>query len=300
LERFSGIIVPMITPFTEDYKVDLEGLEWLVRFLEDSGVHGLFPASTTGEFVHLTREERDLVVERVIEAHRYTPVLPGVTANSTLEAIELARKYVDLGADGVIAAPPYYFKPRREGLLRHFSMLAEKVDSPILIYNIPSLTGNPVDVDLLLELASEYSNVVGVKITYPDLTYLRRVIIELKSLDREFSILTGIADLLLPNLMAGGDGGIVALANFAPKLLIELYNTYMENDCHTAVKVWRRILELSALYDIAETPVVVKEALHMIYGKIKPVVRPPLLPLDTGRRGKVRDLLAQEGLLSQA
>jgi len=189
LSGFNGVIVPMVTPFTEDYKVDLDGLEWLVRFLEDSGVHGLFPASTTGEFVHLTKEERDLVVGRVIEVHKYAAVLPGVTANSTLEAVELARKYVDLGADGVIAAPPYYFKPRREGLLHHFSLLAEKVDAPIIVYNIPSLTGNPVDADLLSQLASEYGNIVGVKITYPDLTYLRRVIIELKSMRRRFSIL---------------------------------------------------------------------------------------------------------------
>ena len=297
MPRFTGVIVPMITPFTYDYKLDFEGLDWLVEFLEDNGVHGLFPASTTGEFVHLSREERGQLVGRVIEAHKRSLVLPGVTANSTLEAIELARSYIDMGADGVIAAPPYYFKPRREGLLRHFSMLAEKTDAPIIVYNIPSLTGNPIQVDLLEELAREYSNIVGVKITHPDLTYLRRVIKALKTLNPRFSILTGIADLMLPNLMAGGDGGIVALANIAPELLVDLYNTYTRGDCSGAVSVWRRILELSTLYDIAETPVVVKEALSMIHPQIKPVTRPPLLPLDKEKREEVKHLLRQTGLL---
>ena len=298
MTRFTGVIVPMITPFREDYMVDLEALDWLVGYLEENGVHGLFPASTTGEFVHLTREERDLVVGRVIETHRHAAVLPGVTANSTLEAVELARRYVDMGADGVIVAPPYYFKPRRTGLLRHFSLLAEKVDAPVIIYNIPSLTGNPIEVDLLEELAGEYSNITGVKITHPDLTYLRRVIIRLKSLNKNFSILTGVADLMLPNLMAGGDGGIVALANLAPRLLIDLYDKYTRGDCQQAVAVWRKILELSALYDMAETPVVVKEALHMIHPEIKPVTRPPLLPLDVEKRGMLRSLLHRLGLLS--
>ncbi len=294
---FTGVIVPMITPFTSNYRLDLEGLDWLVEFLEDNGVHGLFPASTTGEFVHLTREERDQLVGRVIEVHRRALVLPGVTANSTLEAVELARSYIDMGADGVIAAPPYYFRPRREGLLHHFSTLAEKIDASILVYNIPSLTGNPIEVDLLEELAREYSSIAGVKITHPDLTYLRRVIKALKTLNPWFSILTGIADLMLPNLMAGGDGGIVALANITPKLLVDLYNTYTRGDCMGAVAIWMKILELSTLYDIAETPVVVKEALHMIHPQIKPVTRPPLLPLDQEKRGEVKLILRQQGLL---
>ncbi|MCE4614305.1 MAG: dihydrodipicolinate synthase family protein, partial [Desulfurococcales archaeon] len=215
-----GIIVPMITPFQEDYSLDFDGVKWLVEFLEDNNAHGLFPASTTGEFVHLSREERDSLVRLVVEHHRRSLVLPGVSSNSTLEAVEFGRRYVDLGVDGVIATPPYYFKPRREGLFQHFATLAENVDSPVIIYNIPSLTGNLLTVDLLRDLTSEYSNLVGIKITYPDFTYLRRAIIELKEVNPQFSILTGIGDMLLPNLMAGGDGGVVALANFDPKLLV--------------------------------------------------------------------------------
>lgn len=292
-----GIIVPMITPFQEDYSLDVDGVKWLVEFLENNGVHGLFPASTTGEFVHLSREERDSLVSMVVDHHKRALVLPGVSANSTLEAVEFGRKYVDMGVDGVIATPPYYFKPRKEGLFRHFGTLAEKIDAPVIIYNIPSLTGNLLTVDLLSDLIKEYSNLVGIKITYSDFTYLRRAVIELKEVNPSFSILTGIGDMLLPNLMAGGDGGVVALANFDPKLLVGLYETYVSGNLDAAVSLWRRVLELSEVYDIAETPVVIKEALHLIKGVIKPITRPPLLPLDEARRRILVEKLSRLGLL---
>jgi 4-hydroxy-tetrahydrodipicolinate synthase len=293
-----GIIVPMITPFREDYSLDVDGVTWLVEFLESNGVHGLFPASTTGEFVHLSREERDELVELVVEYHKRALVLPGVSANSTMKAVEYGRKYVDLGVDGVISTPPYYFKPRREGLFRHFGTIAERVDAPVIIYNIPSLTGNLLTVDLLRDLISEYSNIVGVKITYSDFTYLRRAVIELKQVNPRFSILTGIGDMLLPNLMAGGDGGVVALANFDPKLLVGLYETYVSGNLEAAVALWRRVLELSEIYDIAETPVVIKQTLYLIKGVIKPVTRPPLLPLDEARLKVLVEKLSRLGLLA--
>ncbi|MEB3756303.1 MAG: dihydrodipicolinate synthase family protein [Desulfurococcales archaeon] len=294
-----GIIVPMITPFQEDYSLDVDGVKWLVEFLENNGVHGLFPASTTGEFVHLSREERDSLVSMVVDHHKRALVLPGVSANSTLEAVEFGRKYVDMGVDGVIATPPYYFKPRKEGLFRHFGTLAEKIDAPVIIYNIPSLTGNLLTVDLLSDLIKEYSNLVGIKITYSDFTYLRRAVIELKEVNPSFSILTGIGDMLLPNLMAGGDGGVVALANFDPKLLVGLYETYVSGNLDAAVSLWRRVLELSEVYDIAETPVVIKEALHLIKDVIKPITRPPLLPLDEARRRVLVEKLSRLGLLEE-
>jgi len=297
LVNIRGIIVPMITPFQEDYSLDVDGVKWLVEFLENNGVHGLFPASTTGEFVHLSREERDSLVSMVVDHHKRALVLPGVSANSTLEAVEFGRKYVDMGVDGVIATPPYYFKPRREGLFRHFGTLAEKIDAPVIIYNIPNLTGNLLTVDLLSDLIKEYSNLVGIKITYSDFTYLRRAVVELKEVNPSFSILTGIGDMLLPNLMAGGDGGVVALANFDPKLLVGLYETYVSGNLEAAVSLWRRILELSEVYDIAETPVVIKEALHLIKGVIKPITRPPLLPLDEARRRVLVEKLSRLGLL---
>ncbi|MCE4606557.1 MAG: dihydrodipicolinate synthase family protein [Desulfurococcales archaeon] len=293
-----GIIVPMITPFREDYTIDADGSKWLVEFLENNGVHGLFPAGSTGEFVHLSRDERDSLVSLVVGSHKRALVLPGVSANSTLEAIEFGRKYVDLGVDGVIATPPYYFKPRREGLFQHFGNLAEKIDAPVIIYNIPSLTGNLITVDLLRDLIWEYSNISGIKITYSDFTYLRRAIIELKEVNPRFSILTGIGDMLLPNLMAGGDGGVVALANFDPKLLVGLYKTYVSGNLEASVSLWRRLLELSEIYDIAETPVVIKEALHLVRGIIKPVTRPPLLPLDDARRKALVEKLSRLGLLA--
>ncbi len=292
-----GIIVPMITPFNEKLEIDFEALKWLVEFLEDSGVHGLFPASTTGEFVHLSREERDALVESVVEYHGRSMVLPGISSNNTLEAVEYGRRYIDLGVDGVIVTPPYYFKPRLEGVKRHFSIIAEKLDTRVVIYNIPSLTGITLPVGLVADLAEEYSNIAGMKITYNNFTYLRQAILSLKQVNKDFSILTGIADMLLPNLMAGGDGGIVALANFAPRLLVNLYTSYIEGELEKAILYWRKILGLSRLYDIAETPVVIKETLHKLYGTVKPYTRPPLLPLPGEARTKLETILGEAGLI---
>jgi len=220
-----GIIVPMITPFKEDLSIDFEATEWLVERLERGEVDGIFPYSTTGEFVHLSEEEGVSLAEKVIDSSKRAMILPGISSNSTDTSIRLGRRMKEIGANGVVVTPPFFFKLREEHLILHFSTIADKVDLPIILYNIPALTGNMISVSAVMKLAEEHSNIAGIKVTYDSISYMRNLM-EVKSVRRDFSILTGLDDHLFNTLAIGGDGGIVACANIAPELHVSLYRSF--------------------------------------------------------------------------
>ncbi len=276
---FSGVIVPMITPFEEDLSLDLDAARWLARWLADSQVSGIFPYSTTGEFVHLKEEEGLRLVEAVLdEVGGRVKVIPGISSNDTERAIELGRKMKDLGVDGVIATPPFFFKLKEDHLYLHFSRIAERVDLPLIVYNIPSLTGNMVPVNVYRRLVSEHSGVVGAKVTYDSVAYMRNLILEVKSIRKDFSVLTGLDDHLLNVLAMGGDGGIMACANFAPEIHVGIYRAFMEGDLERAVELHRRLMKVVRVYDVASSfPTAIKTALSLMGTPIKPYVRPPLI-----------------------
>lgn len=295
---FHGIIVPMVTPFRKDLSLDRGGASWLARRLVSRGVHGLFPNSTTGEFVHLSVEEAVELVEAVLEAAGGKAwVLPGITANSTQQAVELGRAFRDLGVDGVIAAPPYFFKPSGEALEKHFSTIAGRVELPLIVYNIPSTTGISIPVKVYARLASEHSNVVGAKVTLDSLTYLRRLVQEVKTLRKDFSVFTGIDDHLLPALLLGGDGGVVALANVVPQIHLELYESWRKGRLEEAISAYRRILSLARIYDVASSfPTAIKTALKVSGTPIQPYVRPPLYPEPPEVEEAIRHILVETGV----
>jgi 4-hydroxy-tetrahydrodipicolinate synthase len=285
--KFHGVITPMITPFKEDLSMDVEVVRWLVRYQVEGGVHGIFPNSTTGEFVHLSRDESVLLVKIVLEeAHGWVKVIPGISSNSTAHSLELGKVFRDFGVDGVIVTPPFFFKPTYEGLKKHFSTIAEKLDIPVIVYNIPSTTGINIPIQMYLELASEYSNIVGAKVTFDSFTYLRNLIIDLKSVRSDFSIFTGLDDMFLPALMMGGDGGIMALANATPKLHREIYDGWREGDFQKAYNAWKTLLRIVKVYDYTSSfPSAVKILMKLMGSPVKPYVRPPL----TMEKGEVED-----------
>lgn len=271
-----GIIVPMITPFKEDLSIDFEATEWLVERLERGEVDGIFPYSTTGEFVHLSEEEGVSLAEKVIDSSKRAMILPGISSNSTDTSIRLGRRMKEIGANGVVVTPPFFFKLREEHLILHFSTIADKVDLPIILYNIPSLTGNMISVSAVMKLAEEHSNIAGIKVTYDSISYMRNLM-EVKSVRRDFSILTGLDDHLFNTLAIGGDGGIVACANIAPELHVSLYRSFRKGDLNKAVEVHRRICKLVKLYDVASYfPTSIKTAMKLLGYPVKPYVRKPL------------------------
>lgn len=276
--RFYGIITPFITPFKEDLSIDLDGVRWLVKYQIDNGVHGIFPNSTTGEFVHLSRDESILLVKTVLdEVKDGVWVLPGISANSTLHCIELGKIFIDIGVNGVIVTPPFFFKPSYDKLKMHFSIIAEKIDLPIIVYNIPSTTGINIPIQMYKELSLEYNNIAGAKITYDSFSYIRNLIFEVKNVRKDFAILIGLDDMFLPVLSMGGDGGIMALANAVPKLHRTIYDYWINRDLKSAYQYWMILLKLVRIYDFASSfPTAVKTLLKLMGKPIKPYVRPPL------------------------
>jgi 4-hydroxy-tetrahydrodipicolinate synthase len=297
LARFYGVVVPLITPFREDLSVDLEAVRWLVRYQVEGGVHGVFPNSTTGEFVHLTRDEAITLTRAVLEeVGGRVWVIPGVSANYTEDCVSLGRVFRDLGVDGIIATPPFFFKVSGERLRLHFTKILEAVDLPLVIYNIPATTGINVPIELYVELAGEYSNLAGAKVTYENFTYIRRLIQEVKAVRRDFAVLTGLDEMLLPVLMMGGDGGIMALANAYPQLHRAVYDAYVSGDLAGALDAWRRLLRLVRVYDYATSyPTAVKTLLKVMGAPVKPYVRPPLTPEKPEVEERIRRVVEELG-----
>lgn len=295
--QFKGIIVPMITPFKEDLSLDFEATEWLVERLERGGVDGIFPYSTTGEFVHLSEEEGISLAEKVIDSAKRAMILPGISSNSTEASVRLGRKMKEIGANGVVVTPPFFFKLKEEHIISHFSTIADKVDLPIILYNIPALTGNMISVNAVMKLAREHSNISGIKVTYDSISYMRNVV-EVKSVRKDFSVLTGLDDHLFNTLAIGGDGGIVACANIAPELHVSLYRSFRQGDLNRAVEVHRRICKLVKLYDVASYfPTSIKTAMKVLGYPVKPYVRKPLSQEPVEVEESILGILRDAGLV---
>lgn len=273
-----GIITPMITPFNKNYEIDYVGIEWLINHLIRGGVNGVFPNSTTGESASLLLEEKKKLIEKVVElVDGRTKVLPGIGGNTTLEVIELGRFAKDIGADGGIVITPYFFKPTPDELKKHYGKIAESLDFPIFIYHFPALTGVSLPVQVIKELAREYSNLVGIKVTYDSLTYLKQVIWEVKEVRKDFSVFSGLDQYLLINLMIGGDGGVVALSNLTPKLHKSIYEAWLSGDMIKSYSLYLKLLKLSKLIELGTSTIAaVKVALSIVGAPINPILRPPL------------------------
>ncbi len=296
---FKGVIVPMITPFNEDYSVDFDALAWLTEFLVKNGVNGLFPYSTTGEFVHLRAEEGLKIVEHVLDhVSGGIKVIPGISANTTLDCVDLGRRMEDLGVDGVIATPPFFFKLNERQLFEHFSLMAQKLSLPIIVYNIPSLTGNNIPVPIYEKLAKEYSNIAGAKVTYDSASYLHDLIMTLKQTRKDFSILTGLDNMFLYTLIMGGDGGIMACANFAPQIHVELYNRFQKGNYEKAFELHRKLSKLVKIYSVASSfPSAIKTVYKILGYPIKPISRPPITSEPPDVESKIKRILVEIDLL---
>ncbi|BAA29941.1 dihydrodipicolinate synthase family protein [Pyrococcus horikoshii] len=270
-----GVIVPLITPFKEDHSIDFEALEWLIKFLEEKGVHGIFINSTTGEFTSLSLEERKILAEKGREVTSRT-YLVGTGSTSTFEVIELTKHAKEIGADGVVIVSPYYCRLKEDAIFKHFSMVAEKVDIPIILYAIPSCA-NPISLEVVRKLALEYSNVIGVKASVDSLTYLSGLI-EIKEERKDFKVFTGLDQYFLPNLILGGDGGIMACANFVPEIHLEVWNAFKKGNLEKAMNSARKLVKITKIYSIASSfASAVKLAMVARGFPIKPILRPPYM-----------------------
>ena len=297
---FGGLMPAMVTPFDERGEMDLAATEAVIERFIEAGVNGISPLGSTGEASHLTADERRRFAEEVtsIVAGR-VPVVVGVGFSGTRETVEFARHAQEAGADAVLVVSPFYWKVGEEGLFRHFATVAEAVDIPVVVYNLPMLTGIDLSPSLVARIAAECPNVVGLKDTVTEYHHTVAVLREIKPSRPDFSVLSGWEDLILPSLLAGADGSICAFANVAPELFVNLVEAARGGDLTKAAELHRQVLTLVTLGAYSDPPIgAIKVAMKKLGVPISPTVRGPALPA-TDEEG-VESVLEALGLMTMS
>ncbi|MCA9683828.1 MAG: 4-hydroxy-tetrahydrodipicolinate synthase [Myxococcales bacterium] len=293
---FHGVLTALVTPMSDDGRVDDDALVELVEDQIRAGIHGLVPCGTTGEATTLSHTEHIHVVEVVTRATRgRVPVLAGAGSNSTHEAIELTRACKELGVDGTLQVVPYYNKPPQAGLIRHFSAIADAVALPVVLYNVPGRTG----ADLLPETVgalARHPHIVGIKEATGD---MHRAVQVREHCGEDFCLLSGDDFTMLPFFAVGGDGVISVVSNPAPKLISDLFEAFAAGDLAKARDLHYRQLPLTRLLFADANPIPAKAAMHLL-GRCTATVRSPLVTLEPQSElsGKLGAALRELGLLA--
>ncbi|WP_416840374.1 dihydrodipicolinate synthase family protein [Haloferax sp. DFSO52] len=235
----TGTVVPMVTPTTgRDGTIDERALTHYTEHLVKNGVHGLFPCGSIGEFSSLTAAQRRRVIETVVDAAGDTPVLAGCGDTSVGAVQEHVKTAADAGADAAVVVTPYYLSTTQRGLVDFYHDIAATTDIPLILYNIPALTGEKLDIETVIEL-SQHETIVGIKDTSGDSTYHRRLINETPD---EFSVLQGSTELAVSSLDTGADGIIAGPANVFPGVLADVYNEHAAGNRDRAVELMNHVV----------------------------------------------------------
>ncbi len=277
----------MTTPFAGDHdRIDYDQLRSDAQRLERAGVHGLVPVGSTGESATLTHDEHAEVVEEVVEAVDI-PVIAGTGSNATHEALELSRRAEEAGADALLLISPYYNKPEPAGMERHFRTIADEVDLPQIVYNVPSRTGRNIDVETTVSLA-EHENISGYKAASGDLGQIGEIIE--RTLNEEFSVLSGDDALTLPMLSLGATGTISVSANVEPERTCELVESALDGGYDRAQELQHELGPLFRGLFSETNPIPVKTAMEIReYGPGE--LRPPLSALSEENREELTGIL---------
>ena len=253
-----GIIPALVTPLHDDESLNLEQMKRHTRRAIDAGAHGVFCLGTNGEFFQMTADERVAVLEAVVEAaDGRVPVYAGAGAIGTRDTSTLARRLVDAGADVLSVITPYFAAASQEELYRHFAAVAESVDAPILLYNIPARTNVNLNPSTVARLAA-IENIVGIKDSSGNFDNILQY---LELTDRDtFAVLSGTDSLILAGLQAGGAGGITAVANIYPHTMVEIYERWLAGDLDAARAAQARIRPVRNLFRHGNPNTIVKAA----------------------------------------
>lgn len=289
---YSGSLVALVTPFHQG-KVDYKTIDELVQFHLDNGTDGIVPVGTTGESPTLTHEENKKVIERVVKAvNGKVPVIAGAGSNSTAEAIELTAFSKKIGADATLQVGPYYNKPTQEGFYQHFKAIAEEVDLPIVLYNIPGRCGGSGMTPETVARLSELENIVAIKEATGSLDQASQI-----GLLCDLTILSGDDSLTLPLASVGGKGVISVVANIVPADVKAMTDLILEGDFLAARKWHYKLLELSGnLLCMSTNPIPIKAAMSML-NMASDEMRLPMTELEESKKGKLEKILANYGLL---
>ncbi|MBP8975995.1 MAG: 4-hydroxy-tetrahydrodipicolinate synthase [Bacteroidetes bacterium] len=287
-KKFQGTATAIITPFTKDGSLDESALRKFVEFQIKGGVDALVPLGTTGENPTVTREEHERILEIVIEQTKgRVKIFAGAGSNNTTEAIEKSRLAKKLGVDAVLVVGPYYNKPTQEGYFRHFAAIADAVDIPIIVYNVPGRTGGNIEPATIFRMAEEIPNVVMLKEACGNMMQIMEIA---RNKPKDFSLLSGDDAYALPLIAVGGDGCISVVANEVPKEFSKLIRYALDGKWEKARELHNKLLPLMNVNFVESNPIPVKTALA-IMGLIEESFRLPLCPISNKNREKVQQVL---------
>lgn len=290
---FKGSITALITPFKNGL-LDEDALRRLVEWQITEGTHGLVPTGTTGESPTLNFDEHKRVIDVTIEVARgRVPVIAGTGSNSTDEAIDLSVHAEKSGADGILIVNPYYNKPTQEGLYQHFKHIAEAVDIPQILYNVPGRTSCDMQAETVIRL-SKVKNIIGIKEATGDLQRAREV---LERVGQDFLVYSGDDPTAVEMMLLGGKGNISVTANVAPRAMSDLCAAAMRGEAAIARAINDRLMPLHKALFLESNPIPVKWALHEM-GLIPEGIRLPLTWLSERCHEPLRQAMRQTGVLA--
>lgn len=285
--RFSGSYVALVTPFNADGSVNFDKLRELTAWHLEQGTDGIVVLGTTGESSTMSHEEDDDVARCVIETvNGRIPVICGAGSNSTQTQLEKSRRYHDMGADGLLLITPYYNKTNDEGMYRHFATVADAVDTPVILYNVPGRTGCAISPACCARLA-KHPNIAGIKEASGNISYAAQIA---RLIGDDFCMLSGNDDMIVPMMSLGASGVISVWANICPKQSHDLVAAFHAGDVAKAREIQLKYLELINALFCEVNPIPVKEAMNQL-GMGVGGYRLPLCEISEAGRERVRRAL---------
>lgn len=290
---FEGVFTALITPFAKDGKLDEQALRKLVDFQIEQGIDGLVPVGTTGESPTLSPEETERVIRIVVEqTGGRVPVIAGTGSNCTDKAIHMTEKAKQIGATASLQVAPYYNKPTGEGFFRHFSAIADEVDLPMVVYNIPGRAGKNIENPVMLKLA-QHKNIVAVKEASGNISQMMDLI---ANKPKDFNVLSGDDNLTYPLMALGGKGVISVASNAVPDRMKDLTHTALKGDWDRARKLHYELLPLFKAIFLETNPIPIKATMALI-GYVEEVYRLPMCPMSAENRKALIEVLKQLKIL---
>jgi 4-hydroxy-tetrahydrodipicolinate synthase len=293
-QRLTGCGTALVTPFNADGSVDEGALSALVDWQIEEGIHFLVPCGSTGEAATMTTDEHRRVVEVVVnQAKGRVPICAGAGSNDTQKAIALSTAMRDVGATHLLHTSPMYNKPPQRGIVAHYRAIAEAVDLPIVVYNVPGRTGSNIEARTTLEM-SKIPGIAAVKEASGNLSQIADII---AGRSAEFSVLSGDDEMTLPVMALGGDGIVSVISNATPKLMSQLCDEMRKGNSAGAREIHFRLLPWMRAAFIESNPLPAKAALAMM-NRAKNVLRLPLVPMQSSNDATVKSALQRAGAIA--
>ena len=290
---FRGSIVALITPFHEDGSVNYEKIRELIEWHIENETDAILVLGTTAEAPALTASEEDEIVRIAVEqAAGRVPIIAGSGSNNTMIAVEQSVKFEKMGVDGLLVITPYYNKTNKAGMIHHFTAVADAVNIPILVYNVPGRTGISITYDVLVEI-SKHPNIAGIKEASGDMGYACKVS---RLLGDDFNMYCGNDDITVPLMSMGGQGVISVLANILPKETHDMVQAYLDGDVKKAAEMQKYYLDFINALFIETNPIPIKEAMNQM-GMGVGGYRMPLFPMEESTKAKLIQTMKDINLL---